>query len=254
MAVLQRSSAKTHSGTHSERGVSRSGRPRHDEAEKLGPRILAVALEQCFRRGLNGATMDGVAAAVPVSKRTLYQRYGSKPGLLRAVREWQRDLYRNAADIPLPEGSLRERLSALALLLLRISLTPHSIGLERLMVEIDRREPGFADEVRMEVISHWTGRFRATLATEPALGNDPEMLDFLAACLFDALVAGPRARILTWRDLADTEQARKAHVEKILDLAGNGVPALRRTDSGVPALHRAGRAPGLPTSSMERTS
>lgn len=206
----------------------RSGRPTQDEAQQLGQRILSVALEHFFRCGYEHTGMDAIAAATPVSKRTLYQRYKSKRGLLLAVIEWQRDIYQTATAIPLPGGTLREKLAGLALTLLDISLSPNSLGWGRLMLEVDQIEPGLTNDVRKAAISYWRSRFRDALASDPSLAaSAPEKLDFLATYFLDVLVVGPRVRILTWHELADTRQAKKAHIEQILDLAIEGVPALR---------------------------
>lgn len=210
----------------------RRGRPRQGEAKELEERILATALDHFFRHGFEGANMDAIAASVPVTKHTLYQRYESKRGLLLAVRDWRSRSRRDAVDIPLPEGHLRAKLSHLALVMLDTWLTANSVGAGRLIAEIHEIEPGLIDDMWTAEMAHWTGRFRAVLAADPSFaGNDPARLDFLADCFFDILVVGPRVRILTWHILDDTEDAKRAHIEKILDLAAVGIPELKQPEA-----------------------
>lgn len=207
----------------------RSGRLPVDEAHDLGERIMSVARDHFVRDGFNGTSMDAIAAAVPVTKRTLYQRFGSKRGLLQSFREWQRDQYKEAVTLPPPDGSLREKLTNLALQILDISLAPESRGMERLTLEINRDDPGLADELQMSLINHWTGYFRQVLEDElsPA-DTSAERIDLLADCLFDLLVMGQRTRIRKWRQLDDTITAKTEYIARILDIAADGIPALAR--------------------------
>lgn len=77
----------------------------HDLEERLTPgaqRILDVASELFYARGIHAVGVDTIAAASGVTKRTLYDRFGSKDGLLMAYlkvrdRRW-RDLIRSRLD------------------------------------------------------------------------------------------------------------------------------------------------------------
>jgi AcrR family transcriptional regulator len=47
--------------------------------------LLAVAEDTLIERGYEGATLDLIASRAKVSKKTIYAKYGGKPGLLWAV-------------------------------------------------------------------------------------------------------------------------------------------------------------------------
>ena len=54
-------------------------------AAGLRRRLLEVSKEQYMRLGFNAVTMDEIAAATGISKKTLYQHFPSKESLLQAV-------------------------------------------------------------------------------------------------------------------------------------------------------------------------
>jgi hypothetical protein len=61
------------------------GRPRTGEAEQRNEHILRVADEIFMEFGFDGTSMDAVAEAARISKRTLYARYADKAALFHAV-------------------------------------------------------------------------------------------------------------------------------------------------------------------------
>ncbi|MFG1462472.1 TetR/AcrR family transcriptional regulator [Xanthobacter sp. DSM 24535] len=62
-----------------------AGRPVKRDARGTTIRIRAAARRLFLERGYGNTSMDAVAAAAPVSKRTLYQHYPSKADLFGAV-------------------------------------------------------------------------------------------------------------------------------------------------------------------------
>ena len=60
------------------------GRPPRDRRTTV-PRIRGAARRLFLERGYEGTSMDAVAAAAPVSKRTLYQHFPGKADLFAAV-------------------------------------------------------------------------------------------------------------------------------------------------------------------------
>jgi TetR/AcrR family transcriptional repressor of mexJK operon len=57
-----------------------AGRPTLLEAEKLGDKILETAKELFFSQGYERTTIDQIATAAHVAKRTVYSRFASHPG------------------------------------------------------------------------------------------------------------------------------------------------------------------------------
>ncbi|NUY04900.1 TetR/AcrR family transcriptional regulator [Paraburkholderia youngii] len=66
---------------------AKRGRPFKADAERRQDELLDHTLEQFMAVGYRAATMDGIAASFGASKSTIYRRYGSKAGLLRAAME-----------------------------------------------------------------------------------------------------------------------------------------------------------------------
>jgi TetR/AcrR family transcriptional regulator len=56
-----------------------------ERAQKTRARILGTATQLFSARGLNGATVDEIAAAAGVNKQRIYAYFGSKNGLFEAV-------------------------------------------------------------------------------------------------------------------------------------------------------------------------
>jgi AcrR family transcriptional regulator len=78
--------------------------------------ILAAAERLVAERGVDGVTMDAVAAAAGVGKGTLFRRFADRAGLLRALlnereRTFQDDFIRGPAPLG-PGAPARERLVA----------------------------------------------------------------------------------------------------------------------------------------------
>lgn len=204
----------------------KGGRPTQEIAAQLGEHILDIALEQFIALGVEGASMDGIAAAANVSKRTLYARHASKTGLLvAAVEHGSKSLLRKiVADIP--RGNARERVLKVSRKMLDVALDPEVIGLEPLVNwivsrERDGPEHAIGGQAGVAVI-------QCVLEEAEDTKGAIEDVEFLAAFLFDALVTAPRERILVRRDLENSPKAKIAHLERTLDLIARAIPFLGR--------------------------
>lgn len=67
------------------RSTKRGGRPRREESERKGLRILDTAATVFARHGYVGTSIERIAKAANVGKPTIYARYGSKANLLKLV-------------------------------------------------------------------------------------------------------------------------------------------------------------------------
>jgi AcrR family transcriptional regulator len=199
----------------------------------LGEHILDIALEQFVERGAEGASMDAIAAAARVSKRTLYSRYGSKLGLLIEALKRSHDNRWKPIVAASASGSPRERLMQTARKMLDLSLKPDIIGLEDLVFWLRDQDIECFDAADL-LVNPWTSMIHALLrkATGPDMGDSAEF-DFLVSLIFDALVMIPRQRILVRKDMPDTSRAKTEYLEQTLDILAKIVPGLRKAD--VPA-------------------
>jgi TetR/AcrR family transcriptional regulator, mexJK operon transcriptional repressor len=122
----------------------RGGRPKIAETEQRDEHILRVAGETFLHFGFDGTTMDAVAEAARISKRTLYARYSEKTVLFNAV---LLDLI-NRWLIPIDQfqsgqGGLEDTLLALAHYLTTFALTPQCISVNRIIIAEAQRQPEF---------------------------------------------------------------------------------------------------------------
>lgn len=205
----------------------RGGRPTQDVAEKLGAHILAVALEQFIRHGAEGASMDEIAAAANVSKRTLYARFGSKAGLLRASVKSGIDTKLHIIVEGLPEGTLRERLRFMCGEMLEASLQPDIVGLEDLANWLIRQPEIIASGQAVlvglaEALEAVCDLLRPYLKPESAA--DPDECAFLGRFAFDALVTIPRNRILVRKEMPNDREEKDAYLDRTVDLVLRGLP------------------------------
>lgn len=80
--------------------------PAHDANTTLTPaaqRILDTAAELFYRRGIHAVGVDTIAAESGVTKRTLYDRFGSKDGLLVTYLEQRDRRWRTLIDTRLAD-------------------------------------------------------------------------------------------------------------------------------------------------------
>src|ERR1700733_10039359 len=64
---------------------SRAGRPTRDQAAARQLELLDTALDMFLDKGFEQTTMEAVAAAVGMTKRTIYARYDDKAALFLAT-------------------------------------------------------------------------------------------------------------------------------------------------------------------------
>jgi AcrR family transcriptional regulator len=116
------------------------GRPTKQDAPLLTERILDAATEIFLREGYGAASLEAVAAAAGVSKRTLYARFAGKPALFQVVvaRLVTRWLPAFDAGVGRADG-LEASLVAAGRVILATALAPEALALYRLIVaEIGR--------------------------------------------------------------------------------------------------------------------
>ncbi len=116
------------------------GRPTRDAAQRKGEQVLDAATTLFLRDGYGLTSLEAVAAAAGVSKRTLYARFNGKAALLREVVARLVALWRPPFDAGFEQGdALEPILLAAARAMLATALAPEALALHRLVVaEIGR--------------------------------------------------------------------------------------------------------------------
>lgn len=125
--------------------TSRRGRPTQAEAEELHQKLRKVAIATFVNNGYDGTTMDAIARAAGITRRTLYARYPDKRAIFLDVIPWALTL-RTARDCaPSPnDDDLATALTAIARGSLARALDPDTLGLTRIAMNESARFPEFA--------------------------------------------------------------------------------------------------------------
>jgi TetR/AcrR family transcriptional regulator, mexJK operon transcriptional repressor len=185
------------------------GRPTAAERRAREAEILSSALGVFLRSGFGDATVDELAAAAKVTKRTIYAYFGDKDALFTAM---VKDL---AVTVSLDTASDRGTLSSLAG---RIVFRVHSdelVGLHRLVIA----EAGRFPELARVLHSYGDARHIARLAEHIRAERDAA-LDGCAEPLFSLLLGERHRRRLLGLDPAPTAEEAAAHASQALAFLG----------------------------------
>jgi TetR/AcrR family transcriptional regulator, mexJK operon transcriptional repressor len=112
-----------------------AGRPTRDQAEARHRELLDTALDIFLDRGFEQTTMEGVAAAVGMTKRTVYARYPDKAALFIATvqRAIERLIVTDATLAALDTGDLEATLTAVARMRVAQVTRPEGLKLQRII-------------------------------------------------------------------------------------------------------------------------
>ena len=199
---------------------SRRGRPPASEAERAR-RILDAAEQVFTTTGYGAATMEAVARAAGMSKKTLYALYPDKQRVLAAVIvaaddfPWEDDARTPLAD---PREELRHRLLASA----RFVLSPRQIRLTRLLISEAAHAPELADDFHARVMTKCQTYLAAALAQvvgEGASAGDEGVIR-LAVVLLGAAFSELHLLALLGKFERPTDEQVASHVEAALSACG----------------------------------
>ena len=176
----------------------RGGRPSREAAARLGERILEVATELFLAHGYGATSIEDVARACRISKRTFYHRYPDKRALFGAVITRIVEGLRPAdADALFADhGPLDEALRHLARAILHAALSPPAVALYRVIVAEAARFPDIAAVIAQQ------GRSQAAVAQIAALlayhetGGSAAAREFAATQFLQMVMAAPLRRAL----------------------------------------------------------
>jgi TetR/AcrR family transcriptional repressor of mexJK operon len=124
---------------------SRAGRPKSADVANRAQALLEVAEQALIELGYERATLQIIAQRAKVSKKTIYAKYGGKPGLLRAVLDQIAD--RNmAADLSLLDrDDPAEGLYEWARMIMRSTRTPAAHAITAISMREGPRFPEFRE-------------------------------------------------------------------------------------------------------------
>jgi TetR/AcrR family transcriptional regulator, mexJK operon transcriptional repressor len=113
----------------------KAGRPTRERAEARHNELLDTALDMFLECGFEMTTMEGVAAAVGMTKRTIYARYDGKAALFKATvrRAIKRNIVARAIFDALDTGDLENTLTAFATMRIAHFQTDAGLKLQRIV-------------------------------------------------------------------------------------------------------------------------
>ena len=198
------------------------GRPTQAEAVAIERRLREAAIEAFVDNGFEGTTMEAVAAAAGITKRTLYAKYADKQALFAAV------IPKALADMPflgvtieVPDGDLKNSLRQMASQIIERLVDPKAVRLRRLAVlEADR----IAALDPVEGADMWSTSLRSIihlLAIHAEAGEIVADDLEVAADLFLAMVAGSPTMWADFGLFRSTDDLER-HIARAVDLFLSG--------------------------------
>lgn len=178
--------------------MARRGRPTQAEATQLRAMLREAAVATFLEYGYDGATMEAIARAAGITKRTLYARYPDKRAVFLDVIPWALSRQTEHPPSPEPDGDdLRGALTAIGRGALARALDPDTVRLHRIVMNESSRFPEFAISAQtmgwsgrqrqvMDLLRHYTaaGTIRVD-DIEVAAGHFLAMVEVLPARLAD---------------------------------------------------------------------
>jgi AcrR family transcriptional regulator len=176
-----------------------AGRPTREQAEQRHVELLDHALDIFLDKGFEQATMEMIAGAVGMTKRTVYARYEDKRALFRAAVQRALDQY------VVPEAALRaaetedlgETLRAIAWIRLENATRPLGLKLQRIIVSETYRFPEMAEALEFGMrptLDFIAELLRRHAAAGAIVVEDP---DTAAFAFLSMAVGGPVRAILS---------------------------------------------------------
>ena len=203
--------------------VKRRGRPTQAEAQHLQEKLRDAAVATFIEHGYDATTMEAIAQAAGITKRTLYARYPDKRAVFLDVIPWAltRSVSRET-NPELDEGDLPSALLAIGRGALKHALDPDTMRLHRIAMNVSVRFPEFA--VSAETLG-WSHRHRQVveLLRHHQEAGTIEVDDIeLAAEHFLAMVEVFPARLADF-GVYRSRKEQERHLKYAIDLFLRGV-------------------------------
>jgi len=178
--------------------TTRRGRPTQAEAKKLHRKLRTAAVATFVKYGYDGTTMEAIARAAGITRRTLYARYPDKRAVFVDVIPWaltRRTEGQSSLDVD--GGDLRASLVAIGRAGLERATDPDIVRLTRIAMNESARFPEFAISAHsltwsarhrqvMDVLRHYQDAGAIEVEDlELAAGNFIAMIEHLPARLAD---------------------------------------------------------------------
>jgi TetR/AcrR family transcriptional regulator, mexJK operon transcriptional repressor len=203
--------------------TARRGRPTRAQAAQLEQKLREAAVSTFLENGYDRATMEMIAEAAGITKRTLYARYPDKRAVFLDVIPWAltRSVERDSTP-DIDDDDLEAALLAIGRGAVKRALDPDTVRLHRIAMNESPRFPEFA--VSAETFG-WSQRHRQVvqLLRHHELAGDIAVDDIeLAAQHFLALVEVLPARLADFGVYRSRRQEER-HLKHAVSLFLRGV-------------------------------
>ena len=209
----KRAPARRHSG----------GRPTREAAEQLADKIIDVATQLMLEHGYSNTSIEAVAAAAGVAKRTLYSRFPQKSDLFTALIQRRRDEFlAPVAKISAAGGSIEERLTQIGLHMLEWGLKSDTVAMKRLITAEVERFPELSTSLLRNSRVRTIDFIAAIMDREVAAGTLAFRDTRFAAMQFLEMIMAPADLAAHYGFRAETGQQRRDYIAGVVDLFLNG--------------------------------
>jgi TetR/AcrR family transcriptional regulator, mexJK operon transcriptional repressor len=203
------------------------GRPTAAAAARLESAILEAATASFLRDGYAATSIEAIAKARSVAKRTIYARWSGKPALFRAVVEQLMAQWLVVSGEWEPAASLEADLRQAADRIMAVALTAEAVALYRLLVAESGRFPELPRMIHEVGANAGLTRIASLLRAAVARGEVADHDTVFAAEQFmHLLLAGPQRRALGLGEELAAEQTL-AWRDKTICLFLGGLNSLR---------------------------
>lgn len=202
-----------------------AGRPTQEQSLQRQQALLEKALDMFLRKGYTQTTLDDIAAAMRMTKRTIYNAYGGKEALFKAA--VGRAIEKNRTPLEevraLESDNLESTLKDVAKLRLEKLLSPDGVRLQRIVNAESYRFPELIQMVYRDSTGP-TIEFLTQLLSKHA-ANGEIAVDQPEACagIFLNMAVGTPARASLAGMLPHSSMSQQQHINYCVHLFLHGV-------------------------------
>ena len=194
--------------------------PKIPRGEVRRRELLAEAARVLLRDGLDGCSMDLIAAEAGASKATLYRHFGDRHGLVvEAVQYLCAEFIADVDREPPVKSDLRAGLTAILQHLVNVLSKPDHPAFFRLIVLGSQRDPAIGRTWLEHGPLVWHAMLRRVFEVQRAKGGIPADADYTHCpeMLFDAVFADMIVRTAVLGEEREARQSDPRYLQRLVD-------------------------------------
>lgn len=205
--------------------ATRIGRPSVEHARSIADTIISCALEAFVRWGYGETSVEKIAAASGISKKTFYTRFSGKEDVFRAVvlRIVEAN-HMTPRDVAVEGVSLYEQLFNMAEQLLWWTLRPEIIAITRMSIAEASRFPELSRISAEYMVSSSVQVFSEIFAKASGGQLEGEALTFIANQFIHSVATEPFYRAVHGLEQPELDEGKRERLAKAIHLFLRGFP------------------------------